>query len=85
MSGREKNTSLASGAIGRQFEPGIAHLAAVQALEYHGTTSRTIEERKVVRYREKYKLLPVQAKDGTTVYYIRFYDPRTGRRKSFLN
>jgi hypothetical protein len=26
-----------------------------------------------MRYREKYKLLPVKTKDARTVYYVRFY------------
>ncbi|HUI69117.1 MAG TPA: hypothetical protein VL354_01265, partial [Spirochaetia bacterium] len=33
-----------------------------------------------MRYREKYRLLPVKAKDGSKVIYVRFYDPRTGKR-----
>jgi tartrate dehydratase beta subunit/fumarate hydratase class I family protein len=37
-------------------------------------------EETVMRYKEKYKLLPVKTKDGKTIYYIRFYDPRTGKR-----
>jgi integrase len=33
-----------------------------------------------MRHRQKYTLLPVATKDGNTVFYVRFYDPRTGRR-----
>jgi integrase len=32
-----------------------------------------------MRYKEKYKLLPVETKKGRTVYYVRFYNPRTGK------
>ncbi len=33
-----------------------------------------------MKFRQKYTLLPFTTKDGKIIYYVRFFDPRTGRR-----
>ena len=33
-----------------------------------------------MKFRQKYTLLPFTTKDGTVIYYVRYHDPRTGRR-----
>ena len=33
-----------------------------------------------MKFRQKYTLLPFTTKDGKIIYYVRYYDPRTGKR-----